>query len=389
MSDEITIEVNGSRYGGWLSAQVVSGLDQAATQFALTVTEEYPGGETRISPGDLVVVRIGSDIVTCGYVDKTPISYSATDVTHTVSGRSKIADLIDSCIEVTIADTVTVKKTCGTKSAAPARFAGVEYRANGEKLKSAPVVSAPAKVTSEYHKVDVRESIAALLKPYSIRLRADGVTIQRAEKVSVSIGTRVLDAVKELIKKINLVATDDEYGDLVLWSPTNAERAADDIVATRSGERTNVLTGSCELDYSDAYSEYKVFGQSDAGKASKNPAAGMNINSLTVTSTILGDRKRSLKIFQSGQVDQSVVDKRATFEKAYREGMAVTATYTLAGWRQSDGSLWRKGLLTHVTDEIVGLDRDVVVSRVTYSLNDSGTITTLEVVPPETFGASE
>lgn len=387
-SDEITVEVNGQRYGGWLSAQVVSSLDQAATQFALGVTEEYPGGSIRIKAGDSVVVRIGSDIVTCGYVDKAPVSFSASEVTHSVSGRSKIADLIDSCVETALEDKVVTHTTGGTKSASPARYAGVQYKANGEKLANAPVVTAPVKTTSEYHRIDIRESIAALIKPYGIRLRADGVNFIHSKKISVSVGTKVFDAVRELIKKSNLTATDDEYGDLVLWSVDRAERAADDLIAERSGNRTNVLTGSCEFDYSDIYSEYKVFGQS-VTKATKNPAASYNINSIPVTSTLLGNRRRVLRIFQSGQIDQSIADKKARFERDHREALALAATYQVAGWRQSDGSLWRKGLLVHVADEIMGIDADMVVQKVTYSLSDAGTICSLDVVPPAAFGESE
>ena len=64
---------------------------------------------------------------------------------------------------------------------------------------------------------------------------------------------------------------------------------------------------------------------------------------------------------------------------------AMTVTYVVQGWRQSNGQLWRHNMITRVIDPIIGLDRDMLISRITYTLSEQGTITKLELGPPESF----
>ncbi|MNJ69299.1 phage late control protein GPD [compost metagenome] len=76
---------------------------------------------------------------------------------------------------------------------------------------------------------------------------------------------------------------------------------------------------------------------------------------------------------------------RANWERGNRMGKALQATYTVQGWRQSNGALWRHNTVVRVIDPLIGFDRDMLIAEVTYSLNDQGTTTTLVVGPPEGF----
>jgi prophage tail gpP-like protein len=63
-------------------------------------------------------------------------------------------------------------------------------------------------------------------------------------------------------------------------------------------------------------------------------------------------------------------------------------SYTVQGWRQSDGSLWEVNSLVKVTDELLGLEMmTMLITKVTYTINESGLITQLECVPPDGFRA--
>ena len=376
--DNITLEVNGQEYGGWLSAQVVTGLDQIASQFAVEVTEQYPGGSIRIRPGDKVTVRLGDSTVVTGYVDRTPVSYDATSVTHNVSGRSRTADLADCCIETGIeTETKVAAKKADTGLG---RYAGIKYQADGTKLSTErPKVTAAPKA-SQWRKIDVGQTIAAMIDPYGIQLKTDLHGVKTLDKVSVSVGTKVAEAIKTLVQKMNYLVTDDEFGDLVLWSPDAAQSATDALVVNSDGLPSNVLEASAGFDYEQVFSDYIVFGQT------KKSA---NVCSTVVTSPALGVRRRVLKLFESGAVDADTVTKRAQFESSYRLGKAKAATYTVQGWRQSDGSLWRKGMKVRIKDSIMNIDDEMIIEKVTYDLTEAGSTTQLDVVPVEALQTAE
>lgn len=69
-------------------------------------------------------------------------------------------------------------------------------------------------------------------------------------------------------------------------------------------------------------------------------------------------------------------------------GRALSTTYQVQGWRQSNGDLWRHNTLVRVKDSVLGFDDDMLISKVTYSLSVQGSVTTLHVAPPHTFDAN-
>jgi len=77
---------------------------------------------------------------------------------------------------------------------------------------------------------------------------------------------------------------------------------------------------------------------------------------------------------------------RANWERGSRMGKARGPPPTpVFGWRQSNGQLWRHNTLVRVIDPIIGFDRDLLISRITYSLSDAGMLAKLEVAPPDSF----
>ncbi len=93
-------------------------------------------------------------------------------------------------------------------------------------------------------------------------------------------------------------------------------------------------------------------------------------------------------ISEPTQLTPELAQQRADWERATRTGKALTTTYTVQGWRQSNGDLWRHNLLVRVIDPVLGFDQDMLISKVTWSLSDQGSITTLQVAPPSTFDAN-
>jgi prophage tail gpP-like protein len=70
-----------------------------------------------------------------------------------------------------------------------------------------------------------------------------------------------------------------------------------------------------------------------------------------------------------------------------RAARSTQVHVAVVGWRQTTGGrLWTVGELVRVADPALGVDADFVVESVSFALDESGSITELELQPPEGFG---
>ncbi|QCO07540.1 phage baseplate assembly protein [Azospirillum argentinense] len=356
MTDErnaVRLLVNGTDFGGWKSVRIAAGLDRQARDFELSVTDRWPGSDVprRIAPGDACQVFIGADLVLTGYVDATPISYDAGTVTVGVKGRSKTADLVD-CSAIH----------------EPGQFKG--------------------------RKVD--QVAAELAAPYGVAVVVAVDTGAPIADHQVQQGESVFESIDRMLKLRALLSTDDAEGRLVLTRAATA-RAATDLVV---GE--NILTGSADLDCKDRFSEYRIKGQRTADGAAGDdedgddedggPDIGALLGAAAPTSQVVAvqadtaiRRRRVLVIVADGQPDGGTARERARWEAAHRAGKSFEATYTVQGWRQGDGRLWVPNALVRVRDPVIGFDVDMLVSAVSYSLSEAGSVTTLTVAPQAAY----
>lgn len=163
----------------------------------------------------------------------------------------------------------------------------------------------------------------------------------------------------------------------VLAKPGSEGWASDKLEVGR-----NILTGDAGLDFSGVFSEYRVLGQRSGTDTEFGEKAA------EVSAVVTDDRttrKRMMIIKESGQLSDKLAMDRARWESVTRIGKALSTTYKVQGWRQSNGALWKHNMLVRVVDPIIGMDRDMLISEITYSLTDSGTITTMVVGPPDSF----
>ena len=144
----------------------------------------------------------------------------------------------------------------------------------------------------------------------------------------------------------------------------------------------NILAGSSAFDFSKRYSHYIAVGQhagidTDFGRSAAEDKG-------TATDSDVG-RFRLLVLKDSGQSGGQMCAARANFEAAYRRGVSLKASYTIQGWRQSDGTLWRPNQFIRVEDEILKRSDLMLVTKIIFQLSASGMITTLEVSLPSAF----
>lgn len=330
----VTLSVDGLEYGGWKEVEISAGLERQARDFRLGITWRWPGQEVvrPIRQGAQCEVRIGNDLVLTGWVFATPINHDANQISLSVSGRSLAADLVD----------------CAA-------------------------VNKPG----QWKNQGVLSIVRDLAAPYGLQVSSEISATSKLSDHTIEPGETAFESIDRLLTLFRVFSTDDARGQVVLASVGSQGRAFDAIEVGK-----NVLTGSAGLDFSGVFSEYQVLGQrSGNDKAFGEKAAEV---SATVTDTRT-TRRRTHIIHQTGQMTDELAQSRANWERGNRMGKALQTTYTVQGWRQSNGALWRHNTVVRVIDPLIGFDRDMVIAEVTYSLSDSGMTTTLVVGPPEGY----
>lgn len=331
----VRLRVNGADYGGWTSVEIVSGIERVARDFRLTVTDRWPGAGDlvqRIKPFDRCEVWIGSDKVLTGSVDAIPVNYDDQQVSVSVTGRSITADLVD-CAAIN----------------EPGQWRGLRLEAIAK----------------------------ALATEYGIRVVVEADTGAAIAEHQIQQGETAFESIDRLLKLRQVLATDDADGRLVLTVPSRT-RAADALVLGQ-----NVLKAEAGFDFKDVFSQYRVKGQ----RAGTDEAYGSACSAVADERDANIPRRRVMVVRQQGQSDGGSCARRASYERARRLTKALEATYTVQGWRQANGELWRPNRIVRVSDTMLRLDRDMLIAEVSYRLDDAGTTCTMRVGPREGYEA--
>lgn len=383
----VRLIVNGLEFGGWKSARIEAGIERQARSFELSVTDRWPGATDlprRIKPGDACQLYIGDDLVVTGYVDATPIKYDGRSVSVGVKGRSKTADLVDCCPVVS-----------GAIAGVGARVPWPDVIGpNGTKAK---VVKPPVQASAQWHNQKLELIAAALAAPYNVQVYAEVDTGKAIPEHHIQVGETVFESIDRMLRIRHVLSTDTPSGQLVFIEVGSGGRAT---TAIQLG--VNIMTGDAALDYTGVFSEYIVKGQragtdqehgadvaEEEGEATEDADDTSSNDTLDGSNGTARDsmalRRRVLVIKQSGQADEGTCQDRADYERAHRKAKALQTSYTLAGWRQEDGSLWIPNQLVHVIDGLVGFDTAMLVAEVAYVMDDQGLRVDLKVGPPDGY----
>ena len=330
----VSLTVDGLDYVGWKTVEISAGLEDQARSFNLGITWKWPGQiePLPIKQGSKCQVKIGDELVLTGWVFATPIGYDHQRITTSISGRSLTADLVD-----------------------------------------AAAINKPG----QWNNQSVLSIVKALASPYGIRVRSEIPEGAKLSDHTIEPGETAFESIDRLLTLFRVFSTDDARGVAVLAKPGSEVRAFD---ALEVGK--NILTGDAPLDFSAVFSEYQVLGQK-SGTDEEFGADAAEVSAVVADPRMT--RKRVMIIQESGQMTSELAQARANWERGTRMGKALTTTYTVQGWRQSNDALWKHNSLVRVIDPIVGFDRIMLIARVTYTLNESGMIAKLEVGPPEGF----
>jgi prophage tail gpP-like protein len=332
---EIVLNVNGKAYAGWTSARVTRGIESIAGGFELTVSERWESGANPwpIYDGDACSVVINGTTVITGYVDRRRLSYSATEHSLSVSGRDKTGDIVDS------------------SASAPWEY-----------LKTA-TLTVVQRVAQQF---GVTASYSGAFTPGPSPAR-----------ITVDPGDAAFDVIDRVCRLAGLLPVSDGAGKIVLMRPGSLRA----VTALVEGE--NILAASADFDSSGRFRTYRVLGQ----HAGRDDHAGESVATVKgeATDENVTRTGRVLVIRPEGNVTTRSAKDRAEWEATVRAARGDTVSVTVQGWTQGDGALWPVNALVTVQSPRLGVNGEMLITQVVYSVDEGGTTTQLTLRDPEAF----
>ena len=97
MSDRLRLVVDGETVDGWTAGQVSMSMDKFASSFRLDyhADRDQAGDRVIIEAGDPIELYVEDELVLSGYVDADETTVKPGQERRTVTGRSKLGDLVD------------------------------------------------------------------------------------------------------------------------------------------------------------------------------------------------------------------------------------------------------------------------------------------------------
>jgi prophage tail gpP-like protein len=95
-------------------------------------------------------------------------------------------------------------------------------------------------------------------------------------------------------------------------------------------------------------------------------------------------RHRPLVVIAEEPGTEAQYAVRAQWEANTRYGKSRRASYTVAGWT-ANGALWRPNTIVHVRDSFIGIDEEMLIVGVDFSLDDQGSRAQIDVARPQAY----
>ena len=337
---------NGQNYTHFTSARVVANIGMAVRSFTFTSTatanDLYP-----IRVNDYIeVVADDTAVILKGYIDKLDMVYSADEHTITLSGRSLLADLVDS----------TVKN---------------------EKLefKESTLETICRTVIKQLGLDIVVENQAGTIAPFK-------------DIASAEIGENAFEFLEKYSRKRQVLLTTDGTNKLLLMRAGGRRAPVTLSNSTKNAVTNNVLTSNLSLDLSQRYYRYKSYAQLNPSlldiKATPEKISDQNGEFIdkTIRST------RNFEFNAEDSAESSVVKNRAKWECDIRTANSLKYQATVQG-HTVNGVPWDINTVATVVDDYADLKRELLIRRVEfiYSLTE-GSVTNLSLTHKDAFKMS-
>lgn len=328
----IKLKVNGKEYEGWLSVSISSSLQSLARTFSVSTAIDRKSNAVKdIEIGDAVEVYIGEDKVLTGYVTQRSISLSERSLSVSVSGASKTIDL-EQC-------------------------------------------SLPDGSATSYKSQTHATNLKSVCSPYGIEV-VDEVKNTTKCDFEIKPTDKIGDAIVDYLKKHGLLVGDDEEGRLVIRD-IGSGGTVDNAITEGS-----YVTCSRKRNADKIFSEYVMVGQSTNATSELSTSANQ---SKAVEKNASVTRPRTQTVQVSGNVSATSLRKRVAMQRDVSIGASDSASFTMTGWRQQNGDLWKINQLVKIQDDVLGLDVEWLITSVNFEISNGGTLVSIDCQSPLAF----
>lgn len=355
-------------YTGFTSVEATRDVESIASDFTIYATT-LQGGVFPVQRAQKTIIFVDDTPILTGWVDKIKIDYSggSTNLQHniTVTGRDKNQDLVDSMLD------------------------------------SKTQLSTPISLIAIIQNV---LSYIGMTDTKIINNAGDIPSFTNSEIVTGYLAQNAYEFLDQYCIKRQVIMTSDGNGNIVLTNGQGTSSSAAAIMQL-NGQNNNILEGNVEYDDTKRFNRYIV--RSQANNAAPDPIASLDDDDPTsapstqnkaivsvkgeaTDDTVRKSRVLSINADVSSNVSDTV--NRAQWEMQMRNARAINYQCTVQGHRQngSTGDIWAPLQTIRVIDDFCGLDDNYLIRKVKYtwklmSEGDGGAITTLDIVPLDTF----
>lgn len=330
----VSLSVNGRLYEGWRSVGITRTIEAGAGAFDLEITDKWSGQSVAwpIVEEDECSVQIDGETVITGWVGMRSQAINARQRSFAVSGKDKAGALVECSA---ILDRWSFKQTTALEIA---RTVAAGF---GISVKLQPGLSLPTPL----------------------------------RKIAVNPGETAWDVIQRAAEASGLLVVSDGVGGLTL-TRSGTDRASELV------EGFNVMTAAVSYNAAERFRRYVVLGHR-AGD-DESTAGALRIRGEATDEGVTRTDRVLLLRPQRG-LTRSDANRLADWNARNRAAMAEMVTVTVQGWRQSNGDLWSVNTICPVRVQSIGVEGDLLISTVNYSLSEGGEVTELQLVRPDAF----
>jgi len=320
--------IDGQRWQSWKSLHLSRSMEQMAGSFQVNLAQKHEKNfmASAVRIGLPVHIEIEGQIVLDGYIDAINHAYDANAADITITGRDKSGDLVD----------------CAATCDGP----------------------------FEFHHQKLDQVIAHVIAPFNIDLHVNTDVGAPFERVAIQPGETAHSLIDRLCRFRAVLPLSNGIGGLVLVKPS-AARSRGRLVYGK-----NILAGQVTMDGSGRHSLTILQGYNEDGDISEGRVSDERIT-----------RYRPSVIMAESQAFDMSLETRAIWQRNMARARGTRAVYEVVGWYQDidTKTLWQPNTLVWVKDLARAINREMLITALTFIRDGRGTITRLELVLPESY----
>jgi prophage tail gpP-like protein len=356
MADILTLEINGTPYTGFKSAQANVTIEAASGSFsfitsALDQMDMFPivnGSTCRVLANNIPIIS--------GYVERIEIDYSAApDHTIIIEGRDKTCDIIDS----TLGEGMTFNT--GTTI------------------------------------IDIANKVLQYLGIINIRAYTNASDIDpfgKGEIIASETGETGFIFIEKYAKKRQLLVTTDGDGN-ILFART-AKNPIKTVLNINSNTQPIIKDVKVHYDNSKRFYKYIVNTQTNLAGATTSleeddfePEQVVHKSSVAYDEGARKSRIMNLMASEESYANTKDLQNRANYEANIRRARAFSYVVTVQGFTPINDpkTIWKPNLLVQVIDDYSGpLVKKLLVKEIDYSYEvKTGSICRITLVDPDSY----